>query len=329
MDSVVLIAVFFTGLLAQLILLYLAVYYINDLSKREGPIKVLMWSVGDAMSLFNVVLLILELIFVHAVFSADICILKVILFLFVVVSPISYALLSLCCSHHLPPAPKYAVSCCSFWNCCMTLSCCLPLWIPLCSSRAKQRIAYCGLFINCSLFVSLIATTTIPSLLFLGSFPLETISALSFLSLVLVSYITLITTTRLHSLLTDETGKTVDEQKLKKYCKLIYVLSSFTVLSVIIVCVLILYIRIIAAGVGTNNFFQFLISIFPAVTAAVIAVWVKKRFFKKLEETTTAAAAGGVEITGDAVTQTEDKEPLAGNNDHTTIDIELEPLKDQ
>ena len=314
MNNVVRIAVLFTQLLVQIILLYLAVHYVSDLSKRKGPIKVLIWSIGDAISLINMFSLILELLFASSYVFKNFSV-----FFLVIVAVIPPVALSLYCNNNLPPAPKYAVNICSFWNCCMTLSCCLPLWIPLCSSRAKNRIAYCGLFINYSLFVNLIAMTTIPSLLFLGLFPLETTLAISLLSFVLVFYITFITTTRL-CLFVVETSEKVDEEKSKKYLKFLSVLGPFIILSVIIICVLILYIRIIAAGVETNSFFQFLISIFPAVAAAVIGVWVKKRVFKKSEEITAA---------GDTVTQTEDREPLIGNNDHTTIDIELEPLNDQ
>ena len=312
MNNVVRIAVLFTQLLVQIILLYLAVHYVSDLFKRKGPIKVLIWSIGDAISLINMFSLIL-------LFASSYVFKNFSFFFLVIVAVIPPVALSLYCNNNLPPAPKYAVNICSFWNCCMTLSCCLPLWIPLCSSRAKNRIAYCGLFINYSLFVNLIVMTTIPSLLFLGLFPLETTLAISLLSFVLVFYITFITTTRL-CLFVVETSEKVDEEKSKKYLKFLSVLGPFIILSVIIICVLILYIRIIAAGVETNSFFQFLISIFPAVAAAVIGVWVKKRVLKKSEEITAA---------GDTVTQTEDREPLIGNNDHTTIDIELEPLNDQ
>ena len=316
MDWVVIITVICSLLFAQILTIFVT-NYLMKLSSKEGPPKVFMWSTGDSLSLINVLAIFIEVyIFVYT--YPDLAP-KILIYIFVLASTTVFGVFGMYIGPKLSPVPKYAIG--TPFSCFMCLNGCMCVWLWLCSGKIKQRFAYCALFCNYAMFANLVAATAIPTLLFIISFPLETISAISVMSVIFAVYFALVIASRSPYLFVDKKTQKVDMQKLKKYGRYPCLFCSFFILSIIVICLLVLYIGLIANGVGTNSVLNIVVSIFPALVTATIMLWVKNKFFKKPKEDRTE------QTTGDAAApQTEDREMLLDNSDQTAVEIELETV---
>ena len=274
------IAILATVVLAQTILPTIFLFIQHLLGKR-GPTRLLIWTAADSLSLLNLIVLASEARFLMYMYESneypEVLVVKFKLLVAVFVSSTVFGVVGFYLGPQLPTAPVFATSCCnSSFNCFMFLCCCMCACIENRSKATKQRLAYCSLFFNYALFMNLLSWTAIPSILFLFVYPLEALSAVSLLCCICLVYFSAVAACRSKSLFINEENLDLDEDRFMKYGMYPCMLCSLAIFFIIMLCLMILYIYIIASGVGINAFSLSVITIVPPMATARIVTWIKK-----------------------------------------------------